>query len=123
MYRHFLSFLPITIDQPRPKFHCVPRPKFHSIPFNSGGRDKGRRKGETTGGDRQLRDGDRNEGRGGRGEGTEESVRRMEAEISQGPTGASKGTPSDAKCVTANESNYIHPNLAYCSQSTPLPSL
>jgi len=29
--------------------------------FKSGGRDKGRRKGETTGGDRQLR-----EGRGGR---------------------------------------------------------
>ena len=23
MYRHFLSFLAITIDQPRPKFHCV----------------------------------------------------------------------------------------------------
>ena len=22
-YRHFLSFLAITIDQPRPKFHCV----------------------------------------------------------------------------------------------------
>jgi len=49
--------------------------------FKSGGRDKGRSKGETTGGDRQLRDGDRNEGRGGRGEGTEESVRRVEAEI------------------------------------------
>ena len=39
--------------------------------FKSGGRDKERRKGETTGGDRQLRDGDKNEGRGGRGEGTE----------------------------------------------------
>jgi len=23
MYRHFLSFLAITIDQPKPKFHCV----------------------------------------------------------------------------------------------------
>ena len=23
MYRHFLSFLAITVDQPRPKFHCV----------------------------------------------------------------------------------------------------
>ena len=23
MYRHFLSFLAITIDQPQPKFHCV----------------------------------------------------------------------------------------------------
>jgi len=23
MYRHFLSFLAITTDQPRPKFHCV----------------------------------------------------------------------------------------------------
>ena len=23
MYRHFLSFLAVTIDQPRPKFHCV----------------------------------------------------------------------------------------------------
>ena len=23
MYRHFLSFLAITIDQHRPKFHCV----------------------------------------------------------------------------------------------------
>jgi len=23
MYMHFLSFLAITIDQPRPKFHCV----------------------------------------------------------------------------------------------------
>jgi len=23
MYRHFLRFLAITIDQPRPKFHCV----------------------------------------------------------------------------------------------------
>ena len=34
--------------------------------FKSRGRDKGRRKGETTGGDRQLRDGDRNVGRGGR---------------------------------------------------------
>ena len=68
--------------------------------FKSGGRDKGRRKGETTGRDRQLRDGDRNEGRGGRGEGTEESVRRMEAEISQGPAGAPQGTPGDAKCVT-----------------------
>ena len=31
---------------------------------------------------------------------TEESVRRMEAEISQGPAGAPKGTPGDAKCVT-----------------------
>jgi len=40
------------------------------------------------------------EGRGGRGEGTEESVMRMEAEISQGPAGAPKGTPGDAKCVT-----------------------
>ena len=71
--------------------------------FKSGGRDKGRRKGETTGGDRQLREGDRNEGRprrGGRGEGTEESVRRMEAEISQDPAGAPKSTPGDAKCVT-----------------------
>ena len=28
------------------------------------------------------------------------SVRRMEAEISQGPAGAPKGTPGDAKCVT-----------------------
>ena len=44
--------------------------------------------------------GDRNEGRGGRGEGTEESVRRMKAEISQGPAGAPKGTNGDAKCVT-----------------------
>jgi len=44
--------------------------------FKSGGMDKGRRKKETTGGDRQLREGDRNEGRGGRGEWTEESVRR-----------------------------------------------
>jgi len=41
--------------------------------------DKGRRKGEKTGGDRQLRKGDR-----GRREGAEESGRRMEAEISQG---------------------------------------
>ena len=39
-------------------------------------------------------EGDRNEGRGGRGKGTEESVRRMEAEISQGPAGAPKGTPA-----------------------------
>ena len=31
--------------------------------FKSVGRDKGKRKGETTGGDRQLREGDRNEGR------------------------------------------------------------
>jgi len=23
MYRHVLSFLAITVDQPRPKFHCV----------------------------------------------------------------------------------------------------
>ena len=23
VYRHFLSFLAVTIDQPRPKFHCV----------------------------------------------------------------------------------------------------
>jgi len=23
MYRHFLSFLAVTIDQPRPKLHCV----------------------------------------------------------------------------------------------------
>ena len=38
--------------------------------LKSGGRDKGRRKGETTRGDRQLRDGDKKEGRGGRGEGT-----------------------------------------------------
>ena len=35
-----------------------------------------------------------------RGEGTEESVRRMEAEISQGPAGAPQGNPGDAKCVT-----------------------
>ena len=41
--------------------------------FKSGGMDKGRRKGQTTGWDRQLREGDRNEGRVGRGEGTEES--------------------------------------------------
>ena len=68
--------------------------------FKSGGRDEGRGKGETTGEDRQLREGDRNEGRSGRGEGTKESVRRMEAEISQGPAGAPKGTPGDAKCVT-----------------------
>jgi len=68
--------------------------------FKSGGMDKGRRKGETTGWDRQLRERDRNEGRGGRGEVTEESVRRMDAEISQGPAGAPKGTPGDAKCVT-----------------------
>ena len=61
--------------------------------FKSGGRDKGRRKGETTGGDRQLREEDRNEGRGGRGEGTEESVRRMEAEISQGRQGRPKAFP------------------------------
>ena len=27
-------------------------------------------------------------------------VRRMEAEISQGPAGAPKGTPGDAKCIT-----------------------
>ena len=47
-----------------------------------------------------MREGDRNEGRGGRGERTEESVRRIEAEISQGPAGAPKGTPDDAKCVT-----------------------
>ena len=33
--------------------------------FKSGGMNKGRRKGETTGGDRQLREGDRNEGRAG----------------------------------------------------------
>ena len=68
--------------------------------MRSGGREKGRRKGETTGGDRQLTEGCRNEGRGGRGKGTEESVRRMEAEISQGPAGAPKGTPGDAKYVT-----------------------
>ena len=30
----------------------------------------------------------------------EKSVRRMEAESSQGPAGAPKGTPGDAKCVT-----------------------
>ena len=50
------------------------------------GRDKGRRKGEKTGGDKQLREGDRGrkEGRGGRREGTEESGKRIEAEISQG---------------------------------------
>ena len=40
------------------------------------------------------------EGRGGRGEGTEESVMRMEAEIWQDPAGAPKGTTGDAKCVT-----------------------
>ena len=61
---------------------------------------RGATKGETTGGDRQLREGDRNEGRSGRGEGTEESVRRMEAEMSHGAAGATKGTPGDAKCVT-----------------------
>jgi len=59
--------------------------------FKSGGRNKGRRKGE--GGNRQLREGGRNEERAGRREGTEESVRRMEAEISQGPAWAPKGTP------------------------------
>ena len=54
-----------------------------------------------------MRDGDRNrewaggeKGMGEKGEGTEESVRRIEAEISQGPAGAPKGTPGDAKCVT-----------------------
>ena len=34
------------------------------------------------------------------GAGGEESVRRMEAETSQGPIGANKGAPGDAKCVT-----------------------
>ena len=34
-------------------------------------------------------------GGAGWGEGTEESVRRMEANISQGPAGAPKGTPGE----------------------------
>ena len=42
--------------------------------------------------------GHRKKGRGGRGEGTEESGRRIEAEISQGRP--YKGTPGDAKCIT-----------------------
>jgi len=31
MYRHFVSFLAITIHQPRPKFHCVEQ--LHSVLF------------------------------------------------------------------------------------------
>ena len=81
----------------RTHWGSLQRPPPDLAGFKSGGRDKGRRKGETTGLDRQLREGDRNEGRDGRGEG---SVRRMEAEISQGPAWATKGTPGDAKCVT-----------------------
>ena len=98
-----ISALKCTESVWRPGFAQTPGGAYSAPPdlagFKSGGRDKGRRKGETTGGDRQLREGDRNEGRGERGEGTEESVR-MEAEISQGPAGALKGTTGDAKCVT-----------------------
>jgi len=68
------------------------------------GRDKGRRKGEKTGGDKQLREGDRGrkEGRGGRREGTEESGKRIEAEISQGRPKALPATPPvhSFPCVT-----------------------
>ena len=68
--------------------------------FKSGGSDMGRRKRETTGGDRQLREGDRNAGREkGRKRVCGEWRSRNLAGPST-PAGAPKGTPGDAKCVT-----------------------
>jgi len=52
--------------------------------FKSGGRDKGRMKGEKTGGGRQLREWDTGRREGAGGEKGRKSWRRMEAEISQG---------------------------------------
>ena len=64
--------------------------------FKSEGRDKGRRKGGKTGGDRQLREGTEEGGKGRE----ERSGREWEKNGSTNFTGASTGTPGDAKYVT-----------------------
>jgi len=60
----------------------------------SEGRDKGRRKGEKTGGDRQLSDGAEEGGKGREGG---RSGREWEKNGSRNLAGASKGTPGDPK--------------------------
>jgi len=62
-----------------------------------GGSNKGRRKGEKTGGDRQLREGEEEGGKGWEGR---RDGREWEKNGSRNLTWMSKGTPGDAKCVT-----------------------
>ena len=63
----------------------------------SEGKDKGRRRGEKTGGDRQLREGTEEGGKEREGR---RSGREWEKNGSRNLAGASKGTPGNAKYVT-----------------------
>jgi len=67
--------------------------------FKSGGRDKGRKKGEKTGGDGQLREGtEEGEGKGGKGRGTDERGRKRGGEISVISKSRRLSQNSDGKC-------------------------